>query len=144
MAALLASQARGLLRPMVQLKRELSLRVALLRQGGSAPLAMFLPSSGRAGAARLRIYNVAERCAPHGWRAIVLPANLSLRTRQRLIAAAAPDDPDANTYGYDTLRGTYRESISGLHQSTLHVSGEFLLRRVAVSGELNPPAPVTP
>lgn len=85
------STARALAAPAVRLKRELVARFTLTRCQGDGPLAVFLPSAGRAGAALLRIYNIAEHCPDYGWRAFVLPSNLSLNQRIRLITAADPD-----------------------------------------------------
>lgn len=83
--------ARMLAAPAARFKREIAAHVARIRCRGQGPLAVFLPSAGKSGAARLRIYNIAERCRDHGWRALVLPPNLSLNQRYRLIAAAKPD-----------------------------------------------------
>lgn len=44
-------------------------------------------------------------------------------------------DPD---FGHDTVAGTYRETISGLHARDIRVEGTFRLERVAHTAELNP------
>ena len=47
-------------------------------------------------------------------------------------------------WGTSVLGGTYKESISGLHRSTLNVQGQFLIRRASVADTLNPtPAPTS-
>ena len=76
---------------MVRLQRELTAHWALNRHRGRGPLAVFLPSAGRTGAALLRIYNIVDRCHAHGWRAFAISPKLSLAARSRLIAAARPD-----------------------------------------------------
>jgi hypothetical protein len=45
---------------------------------------------------------------------------------------ASPD------YGHEVIAGNYREAIVGLHHRTLRVEGDFRLRRVSDSPELNP------
>ncbi len=85
------SAFRRLARPFVQTSRALPVRLAILGQNGTGPRAVFLPSAGREGAARLRIHAVAERFCDHGWQALVLPSSLGLAQRHRLLAAARPD-----------------------------------------------------
>ena len=54
--------------------------------------------------------------------------------------AFSPDNiagNQVNDYGYGTMAGTYRETISGLHKTNLFVSGSFTLRRVSTVGLLN-------
>jgi hypothetical protein len=40
-------------------------------------------------------------------------------------------------YGYNTIGGTYRETVTGLHKLPLYVQGTFLLQRVSNTGMLN-------
>lgn len=40
-------------------------------------------------------------------------------------------------YGYQTVGGTYRETITGLHRENLVVQGSFLLQRVSTTAVLN-------
>ena len=83
--------ARSVLRPAVRRVREVSPRMRMLTQGGRGPLAVFLPTYGREGAALVRIYAVAAALRAHGWRTLVLSPRLSLGQRHRLLARAAPD-----------------------------------------------------
>jgi hypothetical protein len=57
-------------------------------------------------------------------------------------AASPPDGPAAPDFGYNEMGGTYRETITGIHQSAIHVSGTFRLARMSFIAELNPsPSP---
>lgn len=51
--------------------------------------------------------------------------------------AEGPRPPD---FGYAVMYGTYRETVTGLHRQPIFAKGTFKIRRVAESGELNPPA----
>ncbi len=74
-----------------------------------------------------------------------LPANraevFSITRSISLEVSPSPLRGAVADYGYNVLDGTYRETITGLHQKPLLVQGKFRLTRVATSGELNPPAP---
>jgi hypothetical protein len=51
------------------------------------------------------------------------------------------EDPtgfSAPDYGYSVIAGHFRETITGLHHQPLHVQGNFRLRRIADTAELNP------
>lgn len=54
-----------------------------------------------------------------------------------VFAATDPSGSNAPDYGFDTLAGTYREEISGLHRTPIRVEGTFRLQRVALTPELN-------
>lgn len=82
---------RSLVRPAIQVSREIPPFAASLRQGRAGPLAIFLPCEGRQGAALLRIYNVAAGLRARGWRALVLSPKLTLAARHRVIARTRPD-----------------------------------------------------
>ena len=60
-------------------------------------------------------------------------------TRQLSLAFSLT--PPAGTavadYGYQTIGGTYRETITGLHRENLVVQGSFLLQRVSTTAVLN-------
>lgn len=60
-------------------------------------------------------------------------------TRDMSLAFSATDptalgDPD---FGYDTVGGTYRETIRGLHHNPIYVEGAFRLQRADTTAELN-------
>jgi len=60
-------------------------------------------------------------------------------TRDIALAFSATDPTGANApdYGFDTLAGTYREEIAGLHRTPIRIQGTFRLQRVTVIPELN-------
>lgn len=64
---------------------------ALLETESFGPLALFLPSAGKAGASLLRIHRVAAALRPLGWRTVLLPPTLTLTERQKIIAGLSPD-----------------------------------------------------
>ena len=82
---------KACLRPAVHLARQTRVMAGMFAQSGQGPLAAFLPAYGRHGAARLRIYDMADALGPLGWRRLVLPATLTLAARHRLLAWARPD-----------------------------------------------------
>ena len=53
-------------------------------------------------------------------------------------SATPPDGPTAPDYGYNLIGGTYRETITGIHKSTIRISGTFRLSRVSLIAQLNP------
>ena len=84
--------ARPALRPMVQFSRALPSWMILAGHRRGRPLALFLPAAGRDdGAARLRMYNIAEGLRHHGWTGMGVPPTLTLAQRCRFIGAARPD-----------------------------------------------------
>jgi hypothetical protein len=52
-------------------------------------------------------------------------------------AASDPTGRSAPSFGHDTMAGTYREHVSGLHKDDIHVAGTFRLQRVAITPVLN-------
>lgn len=58
---------------------------------GAKPKAMFFPSSLREGASHLRAYNVAEALQELGWSTAVVPKQLGLEQRSRLVRHYDPD-----------------------------------------------------
>lgn len=55
------------------------------------PKAMFFPSSIREGASHLRAYNISEALQELGWSTVVVPKQLELEQRARLIKRYEPD-----------------------------------------------------
>ena len=69
------------------------------------------------------------------------PAVESYTTERRIElepSASPPDGPAVPDYGYNVLGGTYRETITGIHKSAIHVRGTFRLSRVSQIAQLNP------
>lgn len=58
---------------------------------GSRPKAMFFPSSLREGASHLRAYNISEALQELGWSTAVVPKQLELEQRSRLVRHYDPD-----------------------------------------------------
>jgi hypothetical protein len=60
-------------------------------------------------------------------------------TRDIDLAFSTTDPTGANApdYGFDTVAGTYREEIAGLHRTPIRIQGTFRLQRVTVTPELN-------
>jgi hypothetical protein len=56
------------------------------------------------------------------------------------LTASPPAGPESPDYGFDEVGGNYREIITGLHKTPIHVSGTFRLRRTSYIAELNPSA----
>jgi hypothetical protein len=81
----------GVFRPAVRCLREVPVHSDWMLQRGRGPLAVFLPAYGPEGAALLRIYSVAAALRPMGWRTLVLPSQLTLAQRHRVLAQVAPD-----------------------------------------------------
>jgi hypothetical protein len=54
------------------------------------------------------------------------------------LTAADPTGFSAPDYGRDVLGGVFRETIQGLHHRSLAVSGDFRLRRIADTPDLDP------
>jgi hypothetical protein len=54
------------------------------------------------------------------------------------ILATPPPGTSAPDYGYNTIGGNFRETISGLHKTNLFVRGTFVLRRQSLIADLNP------
>ncbi len=52
---------------------------------------MFFPSSTREGASLLRAYLISEQLAEHGWNPVVVPAQLELSQRERVVRLFDPD-----------------------------------------------------
>lgn len=52
-------------------------------------------------------------------------------------SSSAPAGVNTPDYGYQTLAGTYRETIGGLHRENLIVQGAFLLHRASTTAVLN-------
>ena len=78
-------------RPAYQRLREIPVRAEVRKsESGSGPLAVFLPAYGRVGAARLRIFSMAEALRPFGWRTLVLPPELTLIQRQMFLKRLKP------------------------------------------------------
>ncbi len=73
-----------------RLVREASLTRAVLVRGNQ-PRAMFFPSSIREGASLLRAYSIAETLVEVGWNTVVVPKQLTLAQRRRLVARFNPD-----------------------------------------------------
>lgn len=70
--------------------RELQLYPQILR-GARAPKVLFFPSSTREGSSLLRVYNIADALAAHGWHAVVVPVQLELGQRERILRRFDPD-----------------------------------------------------
>lgn len=83
---------KALLRPAVGLARETQAMARTLPQhGGRGPLVVFLPAGPASGAARLRIYDLADALTGQGWRTQVVPWKLGLGARRRLLQWLRPD-----------------------------------------------------
>lgn len=61
-----------------------------------------------------------------------------VRTIQLHFHADPPPGVSADDYGDNTVAGSYREVLEGLHKRHLVVTGTFTLNRVSTIGELNP------
>lgn len=82
---------RAPLRPVVRLARGLPVWTrAQILQRQPGPTLVFLPATGRSGAALLRSYLLAEALESLGWHCLVLPPSLTLAQRHRLIEAVQP------------------------------------------------------
>jgi len=69
------------------------------------------------------------------------PAMESYTTTRQIelaLSATPPDGPAEPDYGYDVLGGIYRETITGIHKRTIHLSGTFRVTRVSQIAQLNP------
>ena len=80
---------KDILRPLAHLLRELKLYPRLLRPRGKT-IVMF-PSDVRQMSAMLRGYNIAEFLEKWGWTAVVVPMQLRLQARRRILRLFAPD-----------------------------------------------------
>lgn len=58
---------------------------------GSQPKAMFFPSSIREGASHLRAYNMSDALRELGWNSVIVPKQLEIEQRARLIKMYDPD-----------------------------------------------------
>jgi hypothetical protein len=52
--------------------------------------------------------------------------------------AAPPGGPVSPDFGFNEMGGNYREIITGIHKTPIHLSGTFRLSRVSLIAELNP------
>ncbi len=82
---------RAIMRPALQVVRELPVHMDRLRQTGGARVAVFLPAYGPSGAALLRIFLVAKALRTKGWQTLIVPPTLDLSQRQRILKRTSPD-----------------------------------------------------
>jgi len=70
------------------------------------------------------------------------PADEAYQTVRTLELTFTGDPPEGTPptpdYGYNQMGGIYRETIVGLHKSSLRVQGTFSLRRISLVPDLNP------
>lgn len=71
--------------------REAALYPALARGRGAGRRIAFLPSDGPVQSSMLRAYNIAKDLEKRGWATIVLPVQLTLAQRRRVLGAFRPD-----------------------------------------------------
>lgn len=60
-----------------------------------------------------------------------------VRQIELVLSPTPPPDATGADYGYSIVGGSYRETITGLHQDALITSGTFILTRVSTTGVLN-------
>lgn len=70
--------------------RELALYPQIMARSGS-PKVLFFPWSGPEGFSLLRVYNIAEGLAAKGWKTLVVPKQLELSQRARVVRLFDPD-----------------------------------------------------
>lgn len=70
--------------------RELALYPRIIAKSG-APKVLFFPWSGPEGFSQLRIYNIADGLAANGWKTLVVPKQLELSQRARIVRLFKPD-----------------------------------------------------
>ncbi len=85
-----ASPLRRLRSALGRMGREAALYPSMVRIGTGPRLAI-LPSESREGASLLRGYNMATALRHHGWQTLVLPAQLALPQRTRVLERFRPD-----------------------------------------------------
>lgn len=71
--------------------REAALYPSIGWARGRAPRIAFLPSDSRVQSSLLRAYNIADELAKRSWATLVVPQQLTLDQRQRVLAAFRPD-----------------------------------------------------
>jgi hypothetical protein len=73
-----------------------------------------------------------------GFSAPVMESFTTMRQIELAPSASPPDGPPVPDYGYNLIGGAYRETITGIHKRSIHVSGTFRLSRISLIAELNP------
>ncbi len=69
------------------------------------------------------------------------PAVESYTTTRQIrldFAASPPAGPAKPDFGYNEMGGAYRETVTGIHKSSIYLSGTFRLLRVSLVSQLNP------
>lgn len=82
---------RSLRRAGSQVLREAVLYPRVLGAVPDAPRVAFLPGEGRVWSSLLRVYNIAEALDGLGWSTLVVPPQLGLSQRRRILRLFAPD-----------------------------------------------------
>lgn len=70
--------------------REAALYPGLVRGRGITPRIAFLPSDSRVQSSLLRAYNIADELEKRGWATLVVPQQLTLAQRRRVLSAFGP------------------------------------------------------
>ncbi len=82
---------KNLLRPMAHLIREFGVYSKLVRKPGRRKTVVMFPSDVRQMSAMLRGYNMADFLEQWGWRVAVVPMQLGLPARKRILRVFGPD-----------------------------------------------------